>query len=292
LNLLELLKMLLKIKKIFKGKLIYVITILIIVSYVTFLYIFQKNAALSPSDFINNFTIFVGWIIALSIAEIHLIKTRRDNQLSKREEIKKSLEINAFREINKAASDFSSILTSLVTPYITLPSRLKIHIDKPLIFKFDKSEIAQSLHRQAGELYGGTANFIIVIESNEIAVVEFDHYRKYIQNRIDDVHKTIREFIDYFSNSSPSTLDKPEGYSEFERKCYRVSDELIKIQSYLFDYRIELMNTILGEVFGKKVPERVPKDPSYKTLKEVAVKELVIKECEERENQLLKTHKK
>ena len=43
--------------------------------------------------------------------------------------------------------------------------------------------------------------------------------------------------------------------------------------SYLIDYRIELMNSMLGEIFDSTVPHRKPKDPNIKTLIEIAKKE-------------------
>jgi len=48
------------------------------------------------------------------------------------------------------------------------------------------------------------------------------------------------------------------------------------------------MNSLLGEIFDKKVPERKPRDPKYKTLKELAIKEKVEKEAETRELKILK----
>lgn len=271
-----------------KGIFLYVVTVLIILGYGIFLYILKERGSLTSTGFVNNITIFVGWIVALLIAWIHLQKTRRDNQLSKKEEIKKVLEINAFREINKAVSDFSGVLTSLYITYLTLPGKLRLHIQDPQPFKFNKIEVDLELNKQTAELHGGTANFLTAIESNEIVVIEFDHYRKYIQHRVDDVHKAIREFLDYFSKTSIPTLVTEEGCSEFEKRCHIVYEQLMNVQAYLFDYRIELMNTVLSEVFDKKVPERKPGDPKHKTLKELAVKEIVEKESAERELKALR----
>jgi len=238
---------------------------------------------LSFDNFINNFTIFMGWIVALFIGWIHLQKTREDNKLLKKEEIRDAIEINAFKEINKAVSEFSSLISGISVTYLTLKSKLELHIEFAQICKFNKHEIYSQLRKEETELYSGTANFVIAIEANEIAVIEFDYYRKYIQHRVDDIHEAVTEFIDYFQKTSISILITKVGHDEFNGKCDEIYEQFVNIQSYLFDYRIELMNSKLGKVFDKRVPERRPRDPRYKTLKELAIKEEVEKESKERE---------
>ncbi|MBN2180255.1 MAG: hypothetical protein JW743_12615 [Deltaproteobacteria bacterium] len=76
--------------------------------------------------------------------------------------------------------------------------------------------------------------------------------------------------------------------SEFQRKCEDISSRLIDVQCYLIDYRIELMNHILGEIFDCKVPERKPHDPKFKTLKEIAIPEEVEKQFKQMEDLALK----
>jgi hypothetical protein len=52
---------------------------------------------------------------------------------------------------------------------------------------------------------------------------------------------------------------------------------------YLFDYRIELMNELLGDVFDKKVPRREPFDAKFKILTELATKSSVREEADRRD---------
>ena len=70
------------------------------------------------------------------------------------------------------------------------------------------------------------------------------------------------------------------------KKTEEISNIAYDIQCFLHDYRIELMNTFLVDIFDKKVPERQPLPP-YKTLKQVATKEFVKKELNKRENEIL-----
>lgn len=86
----------------------------------------------------------LGWLIALVIAIIHLNKAKEDNQEATKYEIKKKLEIEAYRDVNKAINNFSNTITSVSTLFFyTVPSKLELHIQNPMIFKFDRIQIDQ-----------------------------------------------------------------------------------------------------------------------------------------------------
>jgi len=278
--------------KFFKDASLYILTLFIILGYGVMVYILKSKGSLSENDFINNIAIFVGWIVALLIAWIYLRKTRKDNQIAKRDEIRKSLEIDAFREINKAVTTFSSRITDISTAYFfTWPYELKSHVQNPGMFKFNKTEIDLEINQQIVNLLGGSADFILAIEANEIAVIQFDYLRKYIQFKVDDVNELIRDFQKNLASMGIEGLRTEKNYSEFKRKCKEIHGELGNIQSYLFDYRIELMNSMLGDIFDSHVPVRKPRDPKCKILTEVAIKEEVEKEAKAREDKFLKEKK-
>jgi hypothetical protein len=235
----------------------------------------------------GRFTTFgniVGWLIALLIAINYLQKNRRDNQIAKKKEFKKSLEIDAFREINKSVTAFSEAISDISAFFRTLYSiNLFLYKSNPTIAKFNKMEIILELRKKHENLIQGVVIFILAIESNEIAVIQFDHLRKYIQFQIDDITDKIDNFEQYFNKTEKEKLVSEEGYSEFKENCDEIIEYFVNIQSYLFDYRIQLMNSLLGDIFDTKVPMRKPRDPKYKLLTEVAIKEEVEKEARERE---------
>jgi len=261
----------------------YLLILAVLASYAIFLYVVKRTDTLQASDFISNITIFVGWIVALLTAVIYLSKTRKDNQKLKKEEIRRSLEIDAFREISKAATSFGKILTKVSSEYLWWPFDLKNYREDPRYHKFDKAKIELQTLRQNGDLMRGVAEFILAIEANEIAVIQFDHLRKYIQFKVDDANELIRQFSDYLRVVALEKL----GYSDLKERCKRIEEKLHEIGSYLFDYRIELMNSMLGETFDSQVPIRRPRDSRYKTLTEVAIREEVEKEAERRELKFL-----
>ena len=233
----------------------------------------------------------VGWLIALLVAINYLQKNRKDNQIAKKEEFKKSLEIDTFREINKSVTAFSEAISDISAFFRTLYSiNLFIYKSNPTIAKFNKMEIILELRKKHENLIQGLTMFLVAIESNEIVVIQFDHLRKYIQFQIDDVNDKIDNFEIYFNKTEKEKFLSKEGFSELKENCDEIIEYFSNIQSYLFDYRIVLMNSLLGDTFDIKVPMRKPNDPKYKLLTEVATKEEVEKETKGRESRYVKAH--
>lgn len=262
--------------KAIKDNIFVFFALLIILSYGAMEYFYHGRFAIFGNT--------VGWLIALLIAINYLQKNRRDNQIAKKEEFKKSLEIDAFREINKSVTTFCDAISDISVYFRSLYSiHLFLYRSNPTIGKFDKMETILELRKEHENLIQGLTRFLIAIESNEIVIIQFDHLRKYIQFQIDDVNDKIDNFEKYFNKIEKEILISEEGYSIFKENCDEIIEYFGNIQSYLFDYRIELMNSLLGDIFDTKVPMRKPNDPKYKLLTEVAIKEEVEKEARERE---------
>ena len=262
--------------KLIKDNVSICISLLIISAYGMIEYFYHGKIAI--------FSNIVGWLIALLIAINYLQKNRRDNQIAKKEEFKKSLEIDAFREINKEIYNFSHLIGDISVYYMVLKSNLCLHEKYPEIQKFNKVEIDFQIDQQVVNILKGISNLSLIIESNEIAVIQFDHLKKYIQFKTEDVKELIIDFQKYFFKETIKDLLTKKGNSEFTKKCDEIIDYLYTIQCYLFDYRIELMNSLFGDIFDTKVPFRRPKDSKYKLLTEVAIKEEVEKELKKRED--------
>lgn len=261
--------------KAIKDNIFVLLALLIILTYGAMEYFYHGKFA--------TFGNIVGWLIALLTAINYLQKNRRDNQISKKEEFKKSLEINAFREINKEIYNFSHLVGDISVYYILLKNKLCLYGKYPEIQKFNQVEIDFQIDQQVVNTLKGISDLSLIIESNEIAVIQFDHLKKYIQFKTEDVKELIIDFQKYFFKETIKDLLTKKGNSEFTKKCDEISDNLFTIQCYLFDYRIELMNSLFGDIFDTKVPLRRPKDPKYKLLTEVAIKEEVEKEAKEGE---------
>lgn len=260
-----------------------IMTILLVFLYIVVASLLCYLGVVPGGNLILTFTAALGWLVGLLIAIIHLERVRRDNQTAKEYEIKKRLEIEAFKEVNKAINEFSNELTSLSTLFFySLPTSLEQHIINPMLFKFDIIQVDQKIWTTRTNLNKGNIKFLLTIEANEIAIIEYDHYRKYINFKTRDLYKLFDDFIAYFTKVNKDDLKKAKGFSEFIEKCHQIDELTHDVISYLFDYRVLLMNSLLEEIFDKKVPPRKIKDPKYKLLTEVAIKEEVEKEEERR----------
>jgi hypothetical protein len=255
-------------------KVLYVTTVSVIVVYLVGISFLAKLGLLEHKDFIQNLAIFVGWIVTLLLAIIHIRETQKDNQLGRREEVKRSLEKDAFRNVNEALTKFSEVISTITTPYRTVPVQLQFY-RRELAISVLQDFLNVKLPQQSISLWNGLTPFILAIESNEIAIIKYDHLRKFIQFRVDDAQEAIRKFQQYVQSTAVEVLLSKEGLEDFKRECKSVEEALVNVTMYLFDYRIELMNCLLGDIFETQVPRRKPIDPRYKTLVEIATKETV-----------------
>jgi len=261
---------------------------LILILYILSIIFLTAIHIISIRNFIDNLVILFGWLIILFLALVQLKENRENNQIAKKEEIKRSLEIDAFKETNKARYKLSNSIGSMNVFFSTLPSNLDLYFKDPKVYKFDQIEIIMKIRSQIENLLKSLENFIVTIENNEIALISYHHYRLFITFRIEDIIKKIDGFQNYFGHLTIDNLSVEEDFLYFKRCCNNIGGNLLNINVWLHDYRIELMNSILKDIFEKKVPNRKARDPKYKTLMELAIKEKVEKESIKREKIRLK----
>jgi len=131
-------------------------------------------------------------------------------------------------------------------------------------------------------VYRAKSDFVFAVEAYEIALLRYHHLRIFIQHRLDDIARAISDLARSFGHLSPAA-DVPEAELERVRaSCETLSNEFHAIQSYLLDYRIEVMNGLLGDLFDRQVPRRHPLSANFKTLTEVATPEAVAAEDQRR----------
>jgi hypothetical protein len=259
----------------------YALAILLIVGYCLLVYQLEHLGILSKGAFASNMTTFVGWLLALVTAGIHLSKTRESQRLARLDEARQALERVAFQEINAATSAFSSTLTTISTPYRVVPRMLGVY-PAELARRQLSDFLATSIFLHSAQLYEAAAKFTLAIESNEIAVIPFHHLRVFIQQQVDDFQRTLSRFWN-FANSRPlETYFSPDKKAELTKQADIVLEEADRIICYLFDYRIELMNSLLASAFANRVPRRKPLDARYARLTDVATVEVVERAEEER----------
>jgi len=251
------------------GQWAYYLPILaLLVGYGIFLYLVWRTDSLQPGDFINNITIFVGWIVALLTALIYLSKTRKDNQRLKKEEIRRSLEIDAFREINKAVTNFANVLSEASRQYKWRPFRLERDLawDKEHLqdteFRFHNAKTAIEVDNERQGLMRRLDEFKLTIEAHEIAVIQFDHEIKRIKSETDRLDRLIIDLRHFLMMNKKDNFFMDKVFSDFKKKCQQIEEKLDEIGKYLGDYRIELMNEFMGPIFERSIPTKRKKNSS------------------------------
>jgi hypothetical protein len=242
------------------------------------------NKTIKPSAILNNITIFIGWLIALLLIFIQLKKNHEASIALNKEEIKKNYCIKAFETFNVEITNLSKTIIKVGNSYLSpLLYNPEIVVDQK-----ELKEIVKSLNitNQFVILTNALSNFLITYEAYEIAFLEFKHYKEYIQLLIIKMEKELQILIDYlYSNNDEIYLQINQ--KVFVDKCNLINDMSIDLLSYLFDFRIEIMNKFMSDTFDATVPDRKPLKGSKKILREVAIKEEVEKEFSQLENQYI-----
>jgi hypothetical protein len=198
-----------------------------------------------------------------------------------KQETRRRLEIEAFREVNTAITSFSRDVGLISVAYWTWPSKLELSKKFPEISTFTPRDIDLGVSEHIIKLGKGEVDFVTAIEANEIVIIEFQHLRLFIHLRNEDLSRILDDFRSYIMERPPIYFTSDEGISDFRSRCKSVNDKFTEMISYLHDYRVVLMNYLLGNLFETEVPMRKPRDPKYKLLTEVAKKEEVEREIEE-----------
>jgi hypothetical protein len=265
------------IKLFFKRNIAYFLTFFIILLFPISAYsLLVKKELITEEAFYSNLLGFAGWIIALLIAWIHIRKNREDNLIVQEKEIKKRFEIESFKEINKVMVENEEGLTDISTYYIfTWKHKIRNNIKdlngNEIILT---NNILTNIHLEAREqntrLIELWKNFIVSIETYEIALIQFNKLREVLNNKFKEILFITNDFEKYILNlARKQSLNKETDLAELDKKMLEINNKIMDIACYLRDYRIELMNSMLGDIFHSEVPKRKAKEPN-KTLTQIA----------------------
>jgi len=280
----------LKIKRA-SGWYVWPATIVIILLYLFGLYYLKRADILSAKEVVAQITILIGWGTAILIGFIHLNKSRKNSEELNKDEIRNRLIVDAFRSIQDGIDKFTDAISTISSSYLFWPGKLRLQLKFPELSVFDPYKIDFDINEHIIKFCDGRCDFIRSIESNEIVVIQFDHFRKFIHLRAEELNQSVDSFRSWFNSINSQVLTNEETQELFVRKCKNIHEEFNNFLTFLYDYRIELMNSMLGNIFASQVPRRRPKDPKFKLLQELANKEDVEIEYEEWENKILQNYK-
>lgn len=245
----------------------------ILIGYAAGLWCLQRTNAIDESTLVSGLALLVGWLLTLLIAWLHLQKSLEDNREAARLENQRQLKRVAVSEVLEATHHYSIKVGSIATYVGNLVNRLKCYPPQLMQNEAKKAAI-QDLPLAPSDLLEAHSNWGAVIEANQLTLLDLDHYRLHIQ------HEALDRFNDLLNLSSvgyTALLALPqetEALTDFAEKAKEVSLRVTYLQAYLYDYRIILLNTMLGDVFDSRVPCRKPLDPEFRRLDDVSQEEV------------------
>jgi len=253
-------------------------SVIIIIIYLGFLLLLYHLKTLPINTFYTCLTISIGWIVAYLMIYFQLRKTLEDNLDLKKKEIRKGFEVEAFRKINQAITDYSIALSEVHTKYIVPDNYFKFTIPAAAHHDFNLIGNPKPIYDDIVKILKASMNLAIAIEAYQIALLNYVHYDKFIGFRREEAIDMMREFGDFLQSTNAEKMAKEGDKNKFREYIKKIEDKLGNINGWLMDYRIILANHFMGELFNAHLPKRKPLDPRIKTLDVVASPEKVHEE--------------
>ena len=185
------------IKLFFKSNITYFLTIFIILLFpISAYFLLVKKELITEEAFYGNLLVFAGWIIALLIAWINIRKNREDNIIIQNNEIRKRLEIEAFKEVNKMIEEVNLALSEIGAYYgYELIKELSSNEDSLFLSKLQS--YTQFNKKMEDKLLMLWIKYKLKIRSHEIALLQFNDLKNKIDLKFKDSVLFASEFGKY-----------------------------------------------------------------------------------------------
>lgn len=265
-----------------KGGMVIVvlITTISILSLAALTYFLLEKKFITEEFFFGGIVVFLGWLFALLTSLIHTRQNREDSLIIQKNEIKKRLEIEAYKEVNKMILKNQNALTDISVFYIsTLKNKIKMEViqsndDRIVLMKNVLENLYLGIREQNENMIGAWADFMVSIETYEIVLIQFNKLKDALNKEFRKILFAIDEFDNYFLKIiRKKSLEKVTDLNELDQKIFGINEKLMDLACYLSDYRVELMHLALGDIFHSNIPKRKPQEP-FKTLMEIAKKNI------------------
>jgi hypothetical protein len=231
---------------------------------------------ISTTDLVTGVSVVLAVFPGIYLAAVQIRETQAENDRIRTAELRRALEVEAFKTVTSAIVKLTESLANLGSIYGIAFVTLRSPAPSDSTLRDLKNHMPRVL-----ALYRAKTDFVFAVEAYEIALLPYHHLRIYIQHRLDDLIATITAF----GRSIPFDMEQSKIDPELQRiikTASTISADFHALQSYLLDYRIEIMNGLLGDLFERVVPRRKPLMAHYKTLVEVATPKLVDAENQRR----------
>lgn len=186
---------------------------------------------------------------------------------------KKKLHLEIYQKISEQINKAQA--AEKISVYgLTLPNKISDYVarDRQESLPERIEEISNKFNAYSGEI----TNLIILIEEYEIALNRFGIFRIVFSCQMNKVRDEYFRFIHLLHqclpidlpdhmNAKPVPLIKPsaEMIDQLKESGSKFHESVMDMSCYIYDFRIEAQNHLLGELFKRKVEPRRPTDKKY-----------------------------
>ncbi len=231
-----------------KGRMavVLLLTVVLILSLALLIYYLLIKELIPKEFFYVSIVALLGWLFALLTNIIHTKQKREDNLTIQNNEIRKRLEVETFKKINKMVEEVSIALAGI-----------SLHYENHKLIKKLSSNTYNS--KQMEERFAiPWAKYNLTISAHEIVLTRFNDLKHKLDLKFKKLFLLILEF-----GGCAQRLKEEGGFSknnvpEIEYYCRKIDRSFSRLIKGLADYSIELQNKMLGEIFHSKIQK--PKD--------------------------------
>lgn len=246
------------IKLFFKRNIAYFLTLFIILLFpIGAYFLLVKKELITEEAFYGNLLGFAGWIIALLIAWIHIRKNREDNLIIQNNKIRKRLEIEAFKEVNKTIEKTATILAEKEAcyyhMYIQIGEARLNNTESTILLLSGLKNIYNKMSQQTIGLPELWKIFNLSIKAHEIILTEFEGLLNILEAKFKASILSTFKFETFFLNLKAEDNLTKNDLSTLKKECKTIRKNLLSIGLCLKNYRVETMNKILGPIFDRKI---------------------------------------
>jgi hypothetical protein len=217
---------------------------------------------------IGSLIVVIGWVVMFLYSASQIKKTHKNNLEAQNTLFRQEIEYKAYCKIQEALDQYSSALTAFDGYLRNLDLHLSM-LEKGKVLKKDWANIPYELREVNSQQSDTFIEFLRSYESNEIIILEFSSLKNelakensFVRETFAELHKIYLEKIDNFPDGIPPI----KNIKEVTNKIKILLEKTMDIVGYIYDFRIEMQNRILGPILKKSVQKRQPGDKSVKVL--------------------------
>jgi uncharacterized membrane-anchored protein YhcB (DUF1043 family) len=236
-------------------------TVILILVLAVLVYCLLIKELIPDEFFYMSIVALLGWSFALLTGLIHTRQNREDNLIIQNNEIKKRLEIEAFKEVNKTIEEINIALSEIGSYYgYELIKALSFNESTFFLDKLQKTY--NQLNKQMRDkLLVLWVKFQLKIRAHEIILIRFNDLKKKLDFKFKKSVLLTSEFVKYTQRlKTKDSLSKDE-FLEIKNECEKIDKSFSVLGKGLTDYGLELQNEMLGEIFNSKISRTKDKEP-------------------------------